>query len=302
MCSHSVWSATVTLAPGVHSLQASQVDAVSGLEGPTSAAATTTVVGPPAAPTLSVPAISLSPLTVTGTGIAGNTITFYYGTKSVTTTVTSGGTWSVTVASLTPGTYALSATQSDQYGQTSTAATGSTIIYVIPTAPTLGAPANSGQRVALSGSCISGDTVVLYDGGVVTGATAVCAASHWTLTVTLAPGAHSLSVSQIDALSGVEGPRGSTTTTTVAGPPAAPTISAPASSLPTVAVTGTGVKGNTITLTYNGHSYTTTVNSSGTWSLTLTSVSVGTWTLSVTQTDQYGQVSTAATATVSVHH
>jgi len=113
---------------------------------------------------------------------------------------------------------------------------------------------------------------------------------------------HSLSASQIDAASGVEGPRGTTVTTTIVGPPAAPTISAPASSTSTVPVSGTGVKGNSITLTYNGHTYTTTVNSAGNWSLTLSGVPLGIWTLSASQTDQYGQVSTAATATVSVHH
>ena len=302
LCSHSAWSLTVTLGPGVHSLQASQVDSVAGLEGPKGIAATTTVVAPPAAPTLSAPAISLSPLTVSGTGVPNDTLTLVYGTRTVTTTVTAGGAWSVTLSGLTIGTYGLSATQTDQYGQTSPAATGSTLIYVTPTAPTISGPATSGQRVTLSGSCISGDTVKLYDNGVTTGATLLCSHGVWSLTVTAAPGSHSFSASQVDAASGVEGPRGSAVATTVVGPPAAPTISAPASSTPTVAVTGTGVKGNTITLTYNGHTYTATVNTAGNWSLTLTSVPLGTWTLSAMQTDQFSQTSLAATATVSVHH
>jgi Ca2+-binding RTX toxin-like protein len=301
-CSHSAWSLTVTLAPGVHTFQASQVDPISGLEGPKSASATTTVIAPPAAPTLSAPAISLSPLTVSGTGVAGNTLTLVYGTRTVTTTVTAAGTWSVTLTGLSVGTYGLSATQTDQYGQTSPAATGSTLIYVTPTAPTISGPANSGQRVTLSGSCISGDTVKLYDNGVATGATALCSHSAWSLTVTVAPGSHGFSASQVDAASGVEGPRGSAVTTTVVGPPATPTISAPASSTTTVPLTGTGVKGNTITVTYGTHTYTTTVNSSGNWSLTVTGVSIGTATFSATQTDQYGQTSVAASATVSVHH
>jgi hypothetical protein len=65
---------------------------------------------------------------VTGTGIAGDTVTVSYGRSSVTTTVGADGTWSVTL-SLSPGFYSLSATQSDATGQTSDAVGDFVFVY-----------------------------------------------------------------------------------------------------------------------------------------------------------------------------
>ena len=56
-------------------------------------------------------------MTFTGTGVTGDTVTLSYGKGTATTTVV-GGTWSITL-SLSAGTYAMWAVQTDGYGQTS---------------------------------------------------------------------------------------------------------------------------------------------------------------------------------------
>jgi hypothetical protein len=98
---------------------AAQIDGSSGLVSATTAAISTMIVGPPAAPTVSAPASSGTTVTITGTAVAGNTVTLSYGKGTATTSVV-GGTWSITL-SLSAGTYVLWAVQTDGFGQSSAA-------------------------------------------------------------------------------------------------------------------------------------------------------------------------------------
>jgi hypothetical protein len=138
------------------------------------------------------------------------------------------------------------------------------------------------------------------------GASAVASAScshsnTWSATLTLAPGAHLVSAVQVDGISGLSSAPTAPLAISIVGPPAAPTVSAPASSGPSVTVTGTGVTGDTVTLSYGGHTATAPVVG-GTWSITL-SLSSGTYYMSAVQTDGFGQTSASSSpVTVSVHH
>lgn len=87
----------------------------------------------------------------------------------------------------------------------------------------------------------------------------------------------------------------------IAPPPPTITSSATASSL-TPMVTGTAEANSAITAYINGHTYTTTTNSSGDWSVSIADdlADGQSYTLSVTATDAAGNTSALATQTITV--
>src|SRR5262249_34931026 len=101
--SDGTWDTQLTLSIGTHTLTAKQTDPVSGGTSTTSSSSTVGVYAPPPAPVItsvSTPAATktTSPVTVSGTGVAGETITLYDGGDSIkTVVVASNGTWSTTV-------------------------------------------------------------------------------------------------------------------------------------------------------------------------------------------------------------
>jgi large repetitive protein len=257
------------------------------------------VIAVPATPALSVSPVSASPATVSGSCDPGDTVTLSDGSIVLTTFTCTSGTWSWT-GPLALGRHSLSVRQSEPVlGLTSAVQSAIVTVYAPPGAPTLTAPATSGAHVSLGGTCVSGDKVQVYDGDTVV-ATAGCSRGSWsTTTPALANGVHALSASQVDATSGLEGARSGAVTTSVVGPPPAPTMSVPALSGTSVPVTGTGVAGDTITVTYGRSSVSTTVAADGTWSVGL-SLSWGFWTISATQGDAAGQTSGSVSAWVYV--
>ena len=120
------WTLMPTLALGAHTLTATQTDQTWNLVSVKSSSVTVTVYAQPPAPVItsvSTPAQTktTTPVTVKGTGVAGETITLYDGSTAVgTATVNSSGTWQLTV-SLASGTHTLTATQTLTAGVTSTA-------------------------------------------------------------------------------------------------------------------------------------------------------------------------------------
>ncbi len=77
-----------------------------------------------------------SSLTFTGTAPAGNTVTLYSGSTQIGSgTATTGGSYSITSSGFSPGTYTITAKDTDSYGNTS-AASSSTTLVVDTTAPT----------------------------------------------------------------------------------------------------------------------------------------------------------------------
>ena len=232
-------------------------------------------------------------MTVSGTGVAGDTITLYDGTTQIGTAVVgSTGTWSLTV-NLAVGTHSLTATQTatapSRLVSVATAPAMVTV-FLLPSAPTLSAPGNSISTLTVSGTGVAGDTVSVYDGASnLIGTALVAANGTWSLGLTLALGQHTLSVSQTDPVSHVTSSRSASMIVNVYAQPAPPTIasvSTPAATKKTSPVTvgGAGAAGDTITL-YDGATAigTATVASNGTWSMTV-QLAVGAHTLSATQT------------------
>ena len=292
------WSLTVGLALGAHVLTATQTDTTWNLVSVKSSGVMVTVYAqpvPPAITSISTPAQTktTTPVTVKGNGISGETITLYDGSTQVGTgTVASNGTWQITV-SLGVGVHTLTATQTLIAAVTSnpSAAASVTVLPPNPNAPTLSAPVTATMftSVALNGTGVAGDAVTIYDGSLVVGATTVGTDGTWSLTLTLAIGAHVLTATQTDPTWSLVSVKSSSVTVTVYAQPAAPVItsvSTPAQTKTTTPVTvkGTGVAGETITL-YDGSTQvgTTTVASNGTWQITV-SLGVGVHMLTATQT------------------
>ncbi|RZJ62604.1 MAG: hypothetical protein EON49_01730, partial [Acidovorax sp.] len=158
--------------------------------------------------------------TVSGTGAAGTTVRLYAdGVQVGSTTVAQDGTWQVTSSALTgDGTKLLTAKAFDGAGQSSTE-TGAYAIVLDTTAPAKpgvatanddqgavqGPVANGGttddSTPTLSGSGTPGDTVKVFDNGVLLGSASVQANGSWSFTPTaqLASGAHAITTNTTDA-------------------------------------------------------------------------------------------------------
>ena len=134
----------------------------------------------PAAPTITNPAsgstdTTTAEPTISGTGVAGDTVTLSIdGGASVTTTVLSNGSWSYTPASpLSNASHTITATQAATGGPSSAAATDTFTVNVAtaPAAPTITSPASGSTDTTtaeptISGTGVAGDTVTLsIDGG-----------------------------------------------------------------------------------------------------------------------------------------
>jgi hypothetical protein len=135
--SSGVWTATVTLssATGAHVLSAKQWDATSGFGSAASSSFTVTAFVNPGAPSISTATTpakthNYASVTLTGTGVTGQTITIYDGLSAIKTVTVVGGAWTVSV-SLYVGVHSLTATQSPASGLQSAASVprGVTVLY-----------------------------------------------------------------------------------------------------------------------------------------------------------------------------
>ncbi|KAE8274844.1 Ig-like domain-containing protein, partial [Enterobacter sp. C6] len=268
--------------------------------------------------------------TVTGTAEPGSTITLKDANGNVVGTGKTGSDGNFTVSLGTPLTNGeqVTATATDNAGNTSPGTTLNAPDITAPDAPTIGsviddiAPqtgtvSNGGstndQRPQLTGTGEAGSTVTIYDGGVAIGTAIVASNGTWTFTpsVDLSESTHQITVKATDA-AGNTGPASPVFTLTVdLTPPDAPTAivltddtglirgtitsGAPTdASLPLLA--GTGEPGGTITIYDNGVAIgTTTVQPNGTWSVTPNApLPDGTHSITVTETDAAGNQSTAS--------
>ena len=289
------WTITFTLPVGIQTLTATQTVTTLPHVGLTSGASNSIniTIYPDAPPITSVstPALTTtsSPVTVTGTGDAGDTVNLYDGSHRIGTVVVgAGGTWSLTV-SLSVGLHSLTATQTTPGFTKLTSDSSDAVsvsVYAPPPAPSI-SPASGSSPLTVSGTGVAGDTLTLYEGGVVRGTAVVASNGTWSVSVTLSIGTHVLTAKQVDPVSGGVSSSSSAVTVTV-NPPAPPitSVSTPAvttTSSP-VTVTGTGDVGDTVNL-YDGASKigTVVVGAGGTWTLTV-SLAVGTHSLTATQT------------------
>ncbi|WP_405632580.1 Ig-like domain-containing protein, partial [Pseudoalteromonas sp. Ld20] len=326
---------------GTLTVSATQVDSA----GNTSTAATTTISLDNQAPnalTITTPiegdgkvnASEDNDVLVQGSGAeSGATVTVNVGGVSTTTTADSSGNWSLSgneldISALNNGTLTVSATQADNAGNTSTAATTSiTLDNQAPNALTITTPIEGDGKVNASedndvlvqgGGAESGATVTVSIDGVTTTTTAD-SSGNWTLSgneldiSALNNGTLTVSATQVDS-AGNTSTAATTSITLDNQAPNALTITTPiegdgkvnANEDNDVLVQGGGAEsGATVTVNVGGVSTTTTADSSGNWSLSgneldISALNNGTLTVSATQVDGVGNTSTAATTSITL--
>ena len=278
----------------------------------------------PAAPTITAPASGSTDTTtaepvISGTGVSGDTVSVSIDGATVGTAPVIQRRLELHAdesARATPAT-PISATQAATGGPSSTAATDTFTVNVAasaPAAPTITSPASGSTDTTtaepvISGTGVSGDTVSVSIDGAAVG-TALVSNGAWSYTPTspLSNASHTISATQ--AATGGTSSTAATDTFTVnvaASAPAAPTISSPASgSTDTTTaepvISGTGVSGDTVSVSIDGASVGTAVVTGGAWSYTPTCrLSNASHTISATQAATGGPSSAAATDTFTVN-
>jgi autotransporter-associated beta strand protein len=325
------WSFTLgTLANGSHSLTATDTSAVGNVSSASGALTLTVDSVNPAAPGSLADAGATNGVvnaandtqgqTLTGTGVAGDTITVYdNGVQSGTTTVAGDGTWSFGLGVLADGAQTLTATQTKPDGNVSTAATlALTVDTVIPAAPAGLADtvivngyvdiARDTAAQVLTGTGTAGDTITVYNGTTALGTTTVGSTGAWSFALgALAGGTKVLTATQTS-------PDGNTSAASTAldfivdlTVPPAPYALADASATKgyvgaahdtaAQALTGRTTAGDVVTIYDNGVELgTATANSLGVWSFTLGVLANGVHSLTATNTNAVGNVSAASAA------
>ncbi|WP_052696984.1 Ig-like domain-containing protein [Pantoea sp. SM3] len=268
---------------------------------------------------------------LSGSGEAGSIIRIYDGTTVLgSTAVGSNGQWSFSVPALDDGTYTLRVTATDAAGNTSQAA--NTVDFTVdatpPATPTLLVTNDITSTVvdnnglandntpSLSGSAEANSLVTIYDGTTVIGSTTATSGGTWTFTSpTLTDGSHTLTVTVTDEVGNV-----STSAPTVvridATPPqpvsdlllqnnsgGTPTTIANGGTTndSTPLLSGKAEAGSTVTV-YEGTTVlgTAVADTNGNWSVATTTLTDATHSLTINVTDPAGNVSSNASATLTV--
>ena len=219
------------LADGPHTLSVTATDPAGNTSAPSAPFAITVDTAAPAAPAITsvtddvaLTTGTVAPNgttndaapTIAGTAEVGSTVKLYDGATLLGTVTADGsGNWSLT-PTLADGTHNLSVTATDSAGNTSASSTpyAITVDTAVPAAPVITSVLdNIGQtqgNVApngttddgtptLVGTAEAGSTVNVYDGTILLGTATANGSGNWTLTTTLADGAHNLSVTAIDS-------------------------------------------------------------------------------------------------------
>src|SRR5262249_2391062 len=178
------WTTTLgVLALGSHTLTARVQDPSSGFW---SSNASFSVTVKPDAPVISVvstpgPTTTSTPVTVSGTGVAGYSVKVYDGsTLKATVTVGSGGTWSATF-SLVVGSHTLYATQTTGSLTSDTSSAGVTV-YSPPSAPSSisAGSATVTTSATVTGRSVAGGAIEIYEGTTLVGTATANGSGNWT--------------------------------------------------------------------------------------------------------------------------
>ncbi|MDQ7253377.1 Ig-like domain-containing protein [Pediococcus pentosaceus] len=207
--------------------------------------------------------------TITGTGVAGDTVNVYFDDGSLIGSAVVGedGTWTINVSSHTSlnGNDNIYAVQTDQAGNQSEKNKTTVIPAEVP-APGINQP--TAGATTITGTGVAGDTVTVYgNDGTEIGTVVVDDNGTWTVDVpdgvNLAAG-DTISVVQNDNYGDQSEPA---STTVLPGEVAKPTINAPKAGEKTI--TGTGVPGDTVTvMTEEGVEIgSAVVDSDGNWTV-----------------------------------
>ncbi|WP_414055463.1 Ig-like domain-containing protein [Macrococcus equi] len=263
------------------------------------ASVTVTDTTPPPAPPVNP--VTSEDTVVTGTGVAGDTITVKFPDGSTGTAVVQpDGTWTVTIPAGIDlvGGEVLPVTEKDPAGNVSPASTVTVTDTTAPNLPTVN-PVTS-EDPAVTGVGTPGNTITVTFPNGTTGTAVVQPDGTWTVPLPAGVdlvGGEVLPVTSTDPAGNVSQPA-SVTVKDVTPPPAPPVN--PVISEDTV-VTGTGVAGDTITVKFpDGSTGTAVVQPDGTWAVTIPAGVdlVGGEVLPVIETDPAGNVSPASSVTV----
>jgi hypothetical protein len=336
VAANGTWSVTPTtpLALGAAVISAVQFDPAGNASTPVALTVTINNVGPPAPPASLDPSSDSGVLgdgitndttpTISGTGIAGQAIRVTFpGSVVLNTTVSGGGTWSVTPTTpLAAGPATITASATDAAGNGS-AATSLTITIdtavAAPSAPDLAAASDSGvsstdnitnaTTPTFTGTGAEpGATVTLLDGGTAVGSAVASGAGAWSITTgALAAGTRTFTARQTDVAGNTSAASTglSVTIDTGAAAPSTPDLTAGSDSGAsstdnitndtTPTFTGTAEAGATVTLLDGGTTLGTALaDGAGAWSITTAVLSPGTRTITARQTDIAGNTSVAS--------
>ncbi len=201
-----VLTATATDAAGNTSVKSAGVDPVIG----------TPTTPPPTQPAPNAPLITSgdhttndNTVTLTGTAVAGSTVTVFDGTTKLgTATVGSNGAWNYTTAALTDGKHSLTATDTVS-GKTSVASSAATLTIDThaPTTPVLVSDSVvNTNHVLVSGTAEANSSITVYDGTAAVGTAMVGSNGAWSFTTgALTTGSHVLTATATDAAGNTSG-------------------------------------------------------------------------------------------------
>jgi Ca2+-binding RTX toxin-like protein len=250
---------------------------------------------------------------ITGGGVAGATVTLLDGiTTAGSATVDNLGHWQITSAALTEGTNALTATQTDAFGNTSIASPALSLVLdttapATPPAPDLQATSDTGASSTdnvtsdttptFSGTTEANATVTLRDGIATLGSVVADGAGHWAFTTAiLVSGTHAVSARVTDTAGNLSALSPALSVVIDTTPPVAPAIT----SVGSAAISGSAEPAATVAV-FDGVTLlgSTAANGVGAWTLP-TVLGAGTRQLTARATDLAGNASTVSTAVTAV--
>ena len=313
------WSCTVPpgtpLTEGDYTVTATQTDPAGNVSGPSDPAPLTVDTTPPSKPEIAPPTTPTNDPTppISGTADPGTTVTIKEGDTVLCTTTADSttGAWSCDSTTLTDGPHTITATSTDDAGNSTTSDPVTIIVDTTVVPPVITTPGGltNDPTPTVGGTGEPGSTVTVTDGP--TGPT-ICTATvqsdgTWSCDsgITLTDGDHTITATQKDPAGNTSGPGTKTVTVDTTAPDApevtGPTTPPPAGGTPTI--TGTGDEpGNAVEVTGDNGTprdpsddkvlCTATVQQDGSWSCTPTSkLPDGTNTVKATETDPAGNES-----------
>ncbi|MBC1566862.1 immunoglobulin-like domain-containing protein [Listeria booriae] len=239
------------------------VSAKQTLNNKTSGSVNTTVTqGAIAAPTIN--GVTTDSTTVTGTGLAGATVTVTIGSTPYTGTVAANGSYSITIPKQAFGT---AITVKQTLNNKTSANASTTVTQGTVAAPTVGAVTTDDTTV--KGTGLAGATVTVTIGSTPYTGTVAANGSY---SITIPKQAFGTAITVKQTLNNKTSANASTTVTQ--GTVAAPTVGAVTTDDTTVK--GTGLAGATVTVTIGSTPYTGTVAANGSYSITIPKQAFGT--------------------------
>ena len=336
--SSGAWTVSASgLSDGAYTARVTQSDWAGNASTSSSVSFTVDTTTP--APTVTTPSTTyVNSATASLAGAAGNaagdsttvTVKVYSGGAAsgspiqTLTPTRSAATWSTTPASLSDGTYTVTATQTDAAGHSGTSGAVTFTVDTVAPAPTITAPTGyvttatptlSGAAGNATGDNATVSVQILSGATVLQTLTPTRSGAGWNATPAgLADGAYTAKVTQGDAAG--NSATSATISFTVDTTTPAPTVTAPVagsytnSTTPTLsgaAGTASGDAGTVTVKIYNGSGTGGTVNqtktpsvSGGAWSVAASTLTDGIYTVTVNQTDAAGHSGTSTAVTFTV--